>query len=124
MLNYLHKTLKQHYNDENYVIAIMNVVLYCFNNEFLNFLKEFLSLNQNIKIMKKISLFKIETIGNDKISPLIDKKIFLNKIKDIINSFKSETYDYHIKYVDEQINSINYQIDLENKRKFEESFMV
>lgn len=121
--NFLYNLLKENLDKGKYVSAIMNVFLYYFNKDFITFLKEFLQLNSDIKIFKKISLFKMEASFGSIIDKLQKEIQFYQKILDMVNSLESNDYNEHINYLNSIILRNKNNIKIEEKRKFEKLWM-
>ena len=117
---YITDFINTHFKDRQKIMMIMSVVLYRFQDKFINFLKQFLLLNKDLEIFKHIWL---ETSGVTMGSrvPYIQKKIdFCNEINSMVKTLPN-ILDYadHIKYLEQKIIWLKKDIDNEQKRDFE-----
>lgn len=121
--SFLYEVLRNNFNKEKHVYAIMNTFLYYFNKDFIPYLKEFLKLNNDIEIFKRISLFKMESTFGSRINKLQKENQFYQKILYMVNSLESNDYLEHINYLNFMIQRNNDIIKSEEKRLFKNSWV-
>ncbi|TGD57515.1 nSTAND3 domain-containing NTPase [Flavobacterium humi] len=107
------------FKDNQRTIMMMNVLLYRFQDKFINFLKQFLLLNKDFERFNDIWLEKSEVTVGSRV-PYIQKEIdFCNEISSMIKTMPN-ILDYvnHIKYLEQKIIWLKKDIENEQKRDF------
>jgi len=116
---YIADFISTHFENRQRIMMIMNVVLYRFQNRFIDFLRQFLLLNKDIEIFKYIWLEKSGVTVGSRV-PYIQKEIdFFNDILLMLKEMP-DILDYvdHIKYLEQRIIWSKKEIDDEQKRDF------
>jgi hypothetical protein len=117
------KLTQKYSTNENVILMLLEVVYHNFRDWFMEYFKEFLLLNKDISIVKKISFGRSESWSGSRV-PLIQKKIefyegilkMINTLPDILN------YSEHIDYFEQKIGWKKKEIEEEQKRDFMEEF--
>lgn len=117
---YITDFINTHFKDRQRIMMIMSVVLYRFQDKFINFLKQFLLLNKDLEIFKHIWLETSGVTVGSRV-PYIQKEIdFCNEIASMVKTLPN-ILDYadHLKYLEQKIIWLKRDINNEQKRDFE-----
>ena len=117
--SYLSKFITKHFASNQHIHIILNVVTYCFGNQVLRFLKEFLLLNKDPEFIKSLLLEKNEVIWGSRI-PRIERHItFLKSLIEMVKTLPSPLdYSEHIKSWEQEIEWAKQDKQNEMKRDF------
>jgi len=121
--SFISNFIDSHFRESQRILMIMNVALYCFNDKFISFLKQFMLLNEDIESFKSILLTKSGVTMGSRV-PYIQKEIefsleIVSMVKGLPDVLK---YAGHIKYLEQHIHWLKEDIKKEQKRDFEEYY--
>lgn len=121
--NYISDYINANFKDSQKTMMILSIALYCFNSKFVAFLKQFLLLNEDIKLFKSIWLTKSGVTTGSRV-PYIQKEIefigdILSMVKGLPDILK---YAEHVKYLEKHIQWLKKDIQNEQRRDFEEYY--
>jgi hypothetical protein len=117
------KLTQKHSNNEKIVLMLIEVVYHNFSGWFVEYFKEFLLINKDIALTKKINFERSESWSGSRV-PLIQKKIeFYQDILKMINVLPNILdYSEHIDYFEQKIGWKKKEIEREKKRDFMNEF--
>lgn len=117
------KLTQKYSNNEKIVLMLIEVIYHNFNSWFVQYFREFLLMNKDVILTKKINFERAESWSGSRV-PLIQRKIdFYQDILKMINSLPNILdYSEHIDYFEQKIGWKNKEIEEEQKRDFMEEF--
>lgn len=117
------KLTQKHSNNEKIVLMLIEVVYHNFNGWFVEYFKEFLLINKDVALTRKINFGRSESWSGSRV-PLIQKKIeFYQDILKMINALPNILdYSEHIDYFEQKIGWKKKEIEDEQRRDFMEEF--
>lgn len=118
------KLTQKHSNNEKIVLMLIEVVYHNFNGWFIEYFREFLLINKDVALTRKINFGRSESWSGSRV-PLIQKKIeFYQDILKMINALPNILdYSEHIGYFEQKIGWKKKEIEDEQRRDFmEESY--
>ncbi|MDR6546755.1 hypothetical protein J2810_002815 [Chryseobacterium rhizosphaerae] len=117
------KLTQKHNNNEKIVLMLIEVVYHNFNGWFIEYFREFLLINKDVTLTKKINFGRSESWSGSRV-PLIQKKIeFYQDILKMINALPNILdYSEHIDYFEQKIGWKKKEIEDEQRRDFMEEF--
>lgn len=117
--DYISKFIVKHYNSEQHILIILNVITYSFNSEILKFFREFLLLNKNPSILKSLWLEKNDVISGSRV-PKIEAHInFLKQLIEMVKALPEPlSYAAHIKHWEREMEWAKKDKLEETKRDF------
>lgn len=117
------KLTQKHSNNEKIVLMLIEVVYHNFNGWFVEYFKEFLLINKDVALTRKINFGRSESWSSSRV-PLIQKKIeFYQDILKMINTLPNILdYSEHIDYFEQKIGWEKKEIEDEQRRDFMEEF--
>lgn len=123
MENLILHLIRKHNDNEKVLLILSEVVYHNFNTWFLNYFKEFLLVNKNIEVTKRINFGRTESWSGSRV-PIIQKKIeFYQDIIKMINTLPDILdYSEHIDYFEQKIIWKKQDIEYEQRRDFMEEF--
>ncbi|WP_312751806.1 hypothetical protein [Epilithonimonas hominis] len=123
MENLILHLIRKHNDNEKVLLILSEVVYHNFNTWFLDYFKEFLLVNKNIEVTKRINFGRSESWSGSRV-PIIQKKIeFYQDIIKMINTLPDILdYSEHIDYFEQKIIWKKQDIEYEQRRDFMEEF--
>lgn len=117
------KLTQKHSNNEKIVLMLIEVVYHNFNGWFIEYFREFLLINKDVALTRKINFGRSESWSGSRV-PLIQKKIeFYQDILKMINALPNILdYSEHIDYFEQKIGWKKKEIEDEQRRDFMEEF--
>ena len=117
------KLTQKHSNNDKVVLTLIEVVYHNFNDWFIEYFREFLLINKNVSLTRKISFGRGESWSGSRV-PLIQKKIeFYQNILKMINTLPNFLdYSEHIDYFEQKIGWKKMEIEDEQRKDFMEEF--
>ncbi|WP_353167075.1 hypothetical protein [Empedobacter brevis] len=117
------KLTQKHSNNEKILLMLIEVVYHNFNGWFVEYFKEFLLINKDVALTRKINFGRSESWSGSRV-PLIQKKIeFYQDILKMINALPNILdYSEHIDYFEQKIGWKKKEIEDEQRRDFMEEF--
>src|SRR5690606_29847238 len=117
------KLTQKHSNNEKIVLMLIEVVYHNFNGWFIEYFKEFLLINKDVALTRKINFGRSESWSGSRV-PLIQKKIeFYQGIIKMINALPNVLdYSEHIDYFEQKIAWNKKDIEREQRQDFMEEF--
>lgn len=117
------KLTQKHSNNEKIVLMLIEVVYHNFNAWFIEYFREFLLINKDITLTRKINFGRSESWSGSRV-PLIQKKIqFYQDILKMINELPNILdYSEHIDYFEQKIACKKKDIKDEQRRDFMDEF--
>lgn len=117
------KLTHKYFSNETIVLPLIEVVYTNYNEWFVDYFRDFLTLNSDISITKKIS-FDIRSSTTGSWVPVYQKKIeFYQHILIMIKSFPNILdYSEHIVYFEQRISWKKKEIEKQQKRDFIDEF--
>jgi hypothetical protein len=117
------KLTQKHSNNEKIVLMLIEVVYHNFNGWFIEYFREFLLINKDVALTRKINFGRSESWSGSRV-PLIQKKIeFYQDILKMINALPNILdYSEHIGYFEQKIGWKKKEIEDEQRRDFMEEF--
>lgn len=117
------KLTQKYRNNEKVMLMFIEIVYNNFNNWFIEYFREFLLLNKDVKATKKIGFDRSSsTVGSW--VPVYQRTIeFYQEIIKMINSLPNILdYSEHIDYFEQKISRKKMEIEREQKRDFMEEY--
>ena len=102
-IGFIEEFINTDIEEEEHVLVILNVIIHLFPDQFINFLKQILLLNKDVKLLKQIYLDTGGTYSGSRV-PKIQREIDLcNEIIIMVKSLP-DILDYadHLKYLDQK----------------------
>lgn len=117
------KLTQKHNNNEKIVLMLIEVVYHNFSGWFSEYFREFLLINKDVTLTKKINFGRSESWSGSRV-PLIQKKIeFYQDILKMINALPNILdYSEHIDYFEQKIVWKKKEIENEQRKDFMEEF--
>lgn len=117
------KLTQKHNNNEKIVLMLIEVVYHNFSGWFIEYFREFLLINKDVTLTKKINFGRSESWSGSRV-PLIQKKIeFYQDILKMINALPNILgYSEHIDYFEQKIVWKKKEIENEQRKDFMEEF--
>ena len=97
-INWIEGYIKSNFTDIGAMNNIFQTVYYCFPNEKIRLLLDFIKLSNDIKSFERIRLFSDSSSWTGSEVPLIDDKISF--IRDLKDSIKGLDYVEHKRYLE------------------------
>lgn len=116
--------IAKNYHSKQHIKIIFNVIAFRFNDKKINYLKEFLLLNNDVEFIKNLWLDKNEVLVNSSRVPKIENHIKLNKeIIEMVKTLPNPlNYYKHISFWEKEIEYLKKDIKEEMKRDFVDIF--
>lgn len=123
MENLILHLIRKHNDNEKVLLILSEVAYHNFNIWFTDYFKEFLLVNKNIEVTKKINFGRSESWSGSRV-PIIQKKIeFYQDIIKMINTLPDILdYSEHIDHFEQKIIWKKQDIEYEQRRDFMEEF--
>ncbi|WP_153393609.1 nSTAND3 domain-containing NTPase [Chryseobacterium vaccae] len=117
------KLTQKHSKNEKIVLMLIEVVYHNFNGWFVECFREFLLINKEVTLTRKINFGRSESWSGSRV-PLIQKKIeFYQDILKMINALPNILdYSEHIDYFEQKIGWKKKEIEDEQRKDFMEEF--
>lgn len=117
------KLTQKYSNNETIVLMLIEVVYHNFKGSFVEYFRDFLLVNKDITLTRKINFGRSESWSGSRV-PLIQKKIeFYQAILKMINALPNILdYSEHIDYFEQKIDWKRKEIQREQKRDFMDEY--
>lgn len=121
--DFIQQYLSENFTSKQNVLMILSNVLHRFKSKFVQYLNQFLLLNNDFEIFRSIWLDEGGTYSGSRV-PHIQREIDLHKeILEMIKKLPNIlNYHLHIEYLEKRIGWLRKDIDNEQRRDFEEFF--
>jgi len=115
--------INKHYNKEQHILVIINVIQHTFPDYFIQFLKQVFLLNPDVGVFKKMFLTKFGVYTGSRV-PHIQWEIDLcNDILTMVKGLpKLLVYSGHIEYLEQRVVWLKDSIIKEQKEEFREQY--
>ena len=121
--SYFRRYIDRYCSEQQPMIMVMNIILHKFHDQFISYLKQFLILNKDVELFKRIWLNTGGSYSGSRV-PSIQREI--DFIRNIIAMIKTLSYvlDYakHLTYLEQRIVWLKKEIDNEQRRDFEDFY--